>query len=273
MKPLALIVENDAGTRKLLDVLLTRLGYETDVVSDGGGAAILAERIAYHFLIVDLAAVQARGAEVMTRLRELRVASLARTVVLTAAPDAQIERMQREWPSVRILRKPFELNDLIDAANAAREHPVERLSTAAIEFSRHSIVAGAKAGLLVRRAGNDLQLVTEFGYPRGVVDRWFPFPIDANLPICDSVREQRPLWLSSIAIAERNYPKLATAWASSSSRALATVPVIRNGNAVGAAGWSFHESRLFDDAERRRFTEIARKAEPLVPESNDAPQP
>ena len=35
MKPLALVIENDAGTRKLLNVLLTRVGMDVDLVPTG----------------------------------------------------------------------------------------------------------------------------------------------------------------------------------------------------------------------------------------------
>lgn len=41
MKPLALVIENDSGTRRLLDVLLTRAGLEVDLVPAGSDALLL----------------------------------------------------------------------------------------------------------------------------------------------------------------------------------------------------------------------------------------
>jgi CheY-like chemotaxis protein len=270
MKPLALIVENDAGTRKLLDVLLTRHGYECDLVADGVDAAVLVERIEYQLLIVDLMSTNARGVDVLKCLRANRAEALSRTVVLTAAPDAHIALMQTEWPQARILRKPFELAAVMDAATAAMERPVEHTLNHAHEFSRRSVVAGAKAGLLVRRAGDNIELVTAFGYPPDMIDGWFPSPISAPFPICESVREQRAVWLHTLKQIDRTYPKLAGIATSSS---LAAVPVWRDGTTIGAAGWSFREAQLFDDAERQTFTEIAIAAEPLVPESEHAGKP
>ena len=54
MKPLLLVVENDSGTRRLLDVFLRRESFDVDPVSTGSEALLLLERIDYAAVVLDL---------------------------------------------------------------------------------------------------------------------------------------------------------------------------------------------------------------------------
>jgi CheY-like chemotaxis protein len=260
MKPLALVLDRDAGTRKLLDVLLTRFGYDVDRIGVAGDAITLLDLIDYDFVLSD-------AEEVAAWLAKHREDALARMMILSSATEAQLARMNAEWKNVRIIRKPFELADVIDACHAAANRP-RRTPHAFEMFWRASAINGAKSGVLVRREGDTITLVTSYGYEPGALDPWFPLPVSEPYPICAAMRHGRPVWMASLAKAEE-YPLLAAFWQQNHSRALAAVPVVRDGVVIGAAGWTFRDTQRFSESEQRSWTVIAQAAAALV--EGDAP--
>jgi hypothetical protein len=183
-------------------------------------------------------------------------------MILSSATELQLARMKRDWEDVRIVRKPFELADVIDAARAAGNR--ERGAATASElFWRQSIISGSKSGILVRRRGDELELVTHFGYEQGAVESYFPLNASDPYPIAAAVRHARAVWLASLATTPE-YPLLATVWQRHHSRALAAVPVFHGRDVIGAAGWTFREPQRFSEVEQHGWLAIAQATAPLV---------
>jgi CheY-like chemotaxis protein len=270
MKPLALVVENDAGTRKLLDVLLTRIGIEVDLTGNGSDALLLLENTDYDMLFMDLMLPGASGFEILTWIASARPDALSRTVVLSSASEAQLAVVRTTFPSVRALRKPFELSDVFAAAQAETANRAGRTWTAIEQFRRRSILAGAKAGVLARLDGERVEVVSWYGYPPGLVESWPQMNVHDPFPLCTTIRHQRPVWLASLTTVRNEYPILASVWERSRSRALATVPLQRDGRVIGAAGWSFREPRLFSDSEKETLLAVAAAATPAIAGEPDA---
>lgn len=256
MKPLALVIDHDAGTRKLLDVLLTRFGYEVDRIADSVSALALLERIDYDFILSE-------NEQVARWVSTNRPDALRRLMILSSATETQLERMKREWTNVRIVRKPFELADVIEASREAALNRPRREPAPDELFWRASVASGAKSGLIVRRIGDVVELVTHFGYPAGAVEPWFPLPVNEPYPLCTAIRQAQPVWLASIRDAPE-YPLLAGIWLTNQTNALAVAPLIREGVVIGAAGWTFRESQRFTEAEKRNWLAIADAAAILV---------
>jgi GAF domain-containing protein len=101
-----------------------------------------------------------------------------------------------------------------------------------------------------------MELVTAFGYEPGMIEAFFPLSVNEPYPICVSVRQGRPVWLASLA-ATSDYPLLAAVWQKNESRALAALPLLREGAVTGAAGWTFREPQRFTDADQRTWLAIA----------------
>jgi GAF domain-containing protein len=255
MKPLALVLDRDAGTRKLLDVLLTRFGYEVDRVGVVADGLTLLGLIDYDFVLSE-------DEEVARWLAQHRPEALSRMMIVSAATDAQLQRMWSEWNDVRIVRKPFELADVIDASRAAADRP-RRVATAVETFWRNSVINGSKSGILVRRKGDALTLVTHFGYEPGAVESFFPLHVNDPYPITTTVRHGRPVWLASLATTPE-YPLLASVWQSHRSRALAAVPIMNGNEVIGAAGWTFRDTQRFSEAEQRAWIAIAQASAHLA---------
>lgn len=255
MKPLALVIDRDAGTRKLLDVLLTRFGYEVDRIAWTADGVTLLQLVDYDFVL-------AEDEEVARWMKQHRPEALARMMIVSAATDAQLQRMWSEWDCVRIVRKPFELADVIDASRVAANRTRREPATEEL-FWRQSMIAGAKSGVLVRRDGNTLTLVTKCGYEPGAAERYFPIDVNEQYPLCAAVRHGRPVFISSLA-SNPDYPLLAGIWQVNRTRALAVVPILQGEQVIGAAGWAFREAQRFGEAEKRAWVSIAQHAASLV---------
>ena len=257
MKPLALVIENDSGTRRLLDVLLTRSGLEVDLVPGANDALILLRNARYDMLFIDLLLPGTTGMQLLEWIETEQPQMLAKVMVVSSAPEWQLQRVRDRWPQARVIRKPFELGEIVERSQeiAANREPHRPSLTEA--FCRHSVRAGARAGVIVRKNGTTIEPVYSFGYEPGEVDSYFPLALDAPVPLCAAIRNTTPVWLASVTMATAEYPLLRPVFERNESRALAVVPLLRDGFAIGAAGWSFREPRLFTEAEQQIFLSIA----------------
>jgi CheY-like chemotaxis protein len=269
MKPLALVIENDRGTRKLLEVLLGRFGLAVDLVPTGSDALLLLEQVAYDLVFVDLMLTATSGQDVLAWIEEHRPSMLERSIVLSSAAPVQLERVRERWPAVRTIRKPFELSEIVEAAQATAVMTARRSGSLAEEFTRRSVAAGAKAGVVLRRIENRLVPVMWFGYGPGIIESYGAIAVEATLPLSVAARNAQPVWVASLAAAANDYPQLVAESAKYDSRALAVVPVMHDGGAVGVAGWTFREARLFHEPEQQAFLSIAGTLEDLF--THEAP--
>ncbi|HET8773755.1 MAG TPA: response regulator [Thermoanaerobaculia bacterium] len=257
MKPLALVIENDSGTRKLLDVLLTRAGFEIDLVPTGSDALLLLANVPYDVLFIDLLLPGTNGMQILEWIAREQPQALARSIVLSAAPERQLHVVRERWPQVRVIRKPFELGEIVEGARAIAARREERVESYAEVFCRRSVRAGARAGVIVRNQGSRVEVLHSFGYQRGEVESYFPLQLEAQVPLCAAIRNAAPVWLASLTMAGTEYPPLLPVFEKNESRALAAVPLQRAGRVLGAVGWSFREPRLFAEAEQQPFLSIA----------------
>ena len=257
MKPLALVVENDSGTRRLLDVLMTRIGFEVDVVPTGSDALLLLERVDYGALVLDLLLPGKTGREVLQWVGEMRPSLLPRTIVISSAPPSVLEQLRLQWPEVRVLRKPFELGAFLDSAHDLGEAPPRPSLQLPEQFGRASVRAGAKTGVVVTTDGVEVFPVSSFGYPAGFVESYFPLRVEAPLPLCVAIQRGRPVWIGSTSVVAPEFAALAPLFARNETRAVAVVPLLRAGRAIGAAGWTFREPRMFGEGEQQLFAGIA----------------
>lgn len=257
MKPLVLVVENDRGTRKLLEVLLSRFGLAVDLVPTGSDALLLLEHVEYELLFIDLMLAATTGMDVLASIAANRPAMLARAVVLSSAAPVQLERVREKWPAVRTIRKPFELTEIVELAQAAASSPPRAEASIIEQFTRRSVAVGAKAGVITRLAGDKLMPILWYGYPAGTIEPYAPIAVASPMPICAAVRKAEPVWIASVAAADHGYPQLLPVWEQLGSRAVAAVPIMKDGVVIGATGWSFREPRLFHEPEQQAFVAIA----------------
>jgi DNA-binding response OmpR family regulator len=112
--PTILLVEDDEPTRVLIAALCRRIGIEVDLAGDGAHALELIRLRPYSALLLDLMLPKMNGFELLREIRTCRPALLCRTIILTAVSDATLRDFDGGG-TLALLRKPFDIADLVDA--------------------------------------------------------------------------------------------------------------------------------------------------------------
>jgi PAS domain S-box-containing protein len=120
--------------------------------------------------------------------------------------------------------------------------------------------ADARAGLLavMSKDGKHLEVVAQRGYDDELVGaggRFFRFPLDGALPMSEAVRTREPVFIDTRADRDRRYPALADV--GREGHAVACLPLVLEGEAIGGLVFSFARDRIFDPERRRLKVAIA----------------
>src|SRR2546430_13980794 len=122
--PVVLVAEDDAAIRKLICAVVRKQGVEVVSASDGAEAIALAQEEPFDALLLDLMMPNQSGWAVMEQLTVENSPLLAKTVVITAASDREIGDLPGQ---ARVLRKPFDLRELVRTLREAVGMPAEEV--------------------------------------------------------------------------------------------------------------------------------------------------
>ena len=116
-----LVVDDDRGTRHILQKLLTGDGYETAVAKDGMDALKVLERRQFDLLLLDVWMPRMNGLELLAKLRAKK--AKPRVVVMTSddAPQTLLETVREN--SFRYVHKPVEPPDLLNTVRQVLAAP------------------------------------------------------------------------------------------------------------------------------------------------------
>ena len=106
---------------------------------------------------------------------------------------------------------------------------------------------GARAALVATLSddGTELEVVGQLGHREDVMQRWARFPVDAELPLSNAVRERRPVVMESLADRDRRFPTL-RGEVMLDDHAVVCLPMLVQDHVVGGMSISFPEPRTFD---------------------------
>ena len=106
-----LVVDDDRGTRHILQRLLTADGYDTEAAKDGVDALKALERKQFDLLLLDVWMPRMNGLELLAHLRTRKVRP--RVVVMTSddAPETLLEAVREN--AFRYVHKPVQPPDLL----------------------------------------------------------------------------------------------------------------------------------------------------------------
>jgi DNA-binding response OmpR family regulator len=133
--PTILLVDDDEPIRLLIAAICSRLNIRVEWAGDGETAVSMLRRREYDALLLDLMLPKQNGFEVLRELRAHVPAMLGRTIIITAASNATLRDFDGGG-TLAILRKPFEIADLIDALQSCtgcEPLPVRRVSAYAVQ--------------------------------------------------------------------------------------------------------------------------------------------
>lgn len=112
-----LVVEDDPAIRRLVTMVLTRQGYRLDTASDGLEAVLKLGVSDYDVIVLDLMMPNLDGFTFLKTLAEHQPERLSKVIVTSAASPAVIRERMMGGP-YRLLPKPFDIHDLIDAVQS-----------------------------------------------------------------------------------------------------------------------------------------------------------
>jgi serine phosphatase RsbU (regulator of sigma subunit)/anti-sigma regulatory factor (Ser/Thr protein kinase)/putative methionine-R-sulfoxide reductase with GAF domain len=108
-------------------------------------------------------------------------------------------------------------------------------------------MVGAGAATLTIAGPDELRVVGWRGFDEQTMTRWATFPIDADLPLAEAVRDRTTVWMVDRQVIDTRWPGLTPDF---ETTALAVLPLVVGETSVGAIGLSFAEPPAMDDDER-----------------------
>jgi two-component system, OmpR family, response regulator len=120
---MVLLVDDDPCVRSLLVALMMRDGLAHETACDGAEAIARLRRRDYGAVVLDLMLPERNGFEVLRFLKAERPHMLERVVVITAAAESTLRDFDDRRHVAAVLRKPFDIDDLLDAVRRARLAP------------------------------------------------------------------------------------------------------------------------------------------------------
>ena len=108
--PRILVVEDDRDTRDVLAELLEAEGYEVRSAANGDEGLLILQDWQPRVVILDLVLKETDGWAFRARQRRLQAGADIPVIVLSAALNPQVE----ELVPIAVLKKPFELRELLD---------------------------------------------------------------------------------------------------------------------------------------------------------------
>lgn len=163
----------------------------------------------------DLTVAEAIGHSCALALQKARLHTMAR---------AAAERTER-------------LRQLVETLNAAST--IDAVARAATEHGAGALRARTATLALYAEDRRTLRVAHAVGYPPELVAAWASFPHDAPLPLADAARTGAPVWLPDLKARQERYPRLAIAQAATGPGTLACLPLVVDGQTIGAIGIGF----------------------------------
>jgi PAS domain S-box-containing protein len=165
------------------------------------------------------------------------------------------ERVRAEQKAERAAARTRRLQSLTEALSEALTPP--QVVAAVMEQGIGALDADAGVMVLVSADGEHLELVEQRGYPERVAAGWERFPLATHVPIAESVRRAEIVIVASPEERNRLYPDLSrmqVVYPVSLS-----VPLVVEGERLGAMGLGFREGRDFSPDDRALMLALARQ--------------
>ena len=105
-----LVVDDDSELLAALREFLIEEGFDVQTASDGFAAVEIARHRPLDLVLTDLHMPGLAGVDVLRRLQELETPL---KVIAMTADTTFLEALAKSWGATVLLRKPFELDDLI----------------------------------------------------------------------------------------------------------------------------------------------------------------
>jgi len=116
-----LVAEDDSAIRNLLLRVLGRAGFEIETVTNGRDAIARLSAQLYDVVVLDLMMPEASGFDVLAWVRREKPEVGKKLVIVTAAADRDTRQIAEE-EVFAIIRKPFDIADLVSCVRSVAEN-------------------------------------------------------------------------------------------------------------------------------------------------------
>jgi signal transduction histidine kinase len=147
------------------------------------------------------------------------------------------------WPLAwtnRLQRLAAVLSGVADSASLARE---------AVEQGQAALAADAGVVFLLSSDGETVEIGHDSGYPEDSIRPWGRFPLSADLPATEAIRNRQTVLVRSRDEMRRRYPEMASKRHTFLHDSWAAVPLAVEGVCIGALGFSFIAAQAFEAQE------------------------
>lgn len=190
-----------------------------------------------------------------------RIVTVSLTVSPVRAPEGHVvgasviardisERRRAEQRAERLRRASRALSESLAP---------ERVVEVVLEQALPTVGADAVGFALVTETGEDLELVASKGYTAEGVEPWKRMSLERSLPLTDAVRTGEAIWSETPESLVHEYPALAQAGIRRFS-SLAAIPLVVEGEAIGAISLSYREAHEFTADDRAFLLSVAHEA-------------
>ncbi len=147
----------------------------------------------------------------------------------------------------------------LQALTASLSEAATSEQVAGVILAHAAAVLGTSTGVVARLSddGGEFICLHAIGYPEEVVRSFRRFPAHARMPLADAVRNGRPVLLASLAERDASYPDLARITGLRAAGALAALPLVVRGKAIGGIGLRFPTERSFSEQDRAFLLTVA----------------
>jgi PAS domain S-box-containing protein len=132
------------------------------------------------------------------------------------------------------------------AGRMARALSPQEVAAVAVEHGMHAIGADAGSMALLDERGTEFAMAGSRGYPHASAERFRRFPVHPGAPMSDAVLQLRPVLVRDTAEWRERFPRTVDAAVATGYEGYAAVPIVADGRALGALGFSFRAGQAFD---------------------------
>ncbi|AFY84739.1 hybrid sensor histidine kinase/response regulator [Oscillatoria acuminata] len=175
--------------------------------------------------------------------------------------QAQQARRMAEEAAARTAR--------LQAVTAALSEALTPAEVAEVVVNQGIAALDAKAGSLVILTDNNqsLKIVGAIGYPQEIIDQWLNIPVNAPVPLAECVRIGEPIFIENLGDLSVRYPRVSQLPKITKHQALAAIPLILQGQPIGAMGLSFVETREFSPEDRAFMVALSQQCAQAIARS------
>ncbi len=114
-----LLIEDHVDTAEMLSLILESEGYHVKNVQTASGAfqALSVQSEKLDLILLDLTLPDMNGDEIIRRIQETRT-NLPPVLIMSAKPAASLEHAAQSIRAAGIIRKPFDVDSLLDTLRA-----------------------------------------------------------------------------------------------------------------------------------------------------------